>query len=386
MHAYLTQVDLTEKMEKFMGSNKENFSVAVIATMSSGKSTTLNAMLGIPLLPSMNEACTATVYKIEDIDGLEHFKGRYITRDGSESEWENINYREDKLTQWNNSGFESIEIQGDFPHIDNHKSIISFIDTPGPNNSTDKSHSEITHNIIANSQYGFVLCIMNASHFGVDDERILLTNLLEDLNKKGQKTKIVFAVNKMDQLDVEGGESPKGLISNIRKYLNEIGYFNPTVVPIMSLASLEIREIIKAHKSGVELPFSNRKQKKILREIECLCEFESHYKDANITEIQYHELMKEKKQSSNIGKYDLVTKLANFFNTQLGDFLESRRKRQLITLGGDSITVGKLMQADVITGIPLLEEMLEIELLKSYKKDGTPEEKSNITLKEIKSN
>ena len=236
---------------RIMDNKKKFFSVAVIATMSSGKSTTLNAMLGLPLLPSMNEACTATVYKIEDVDGLEHFQGRYITGDGSESEWVNINPKEDLLAEWNDACFESIEIQGDFPHIDNHKSIISFIDTPGPNNSSDKSHSEITHNIISNNPFGFVLCIMNASQFGVDDERILLTNLLEDLNKKGQKTKIVFAVNKMDQLDVEGGENPKILISKIRKYLNEIGYFRPTIVPIMSLASLEIRELIAAHKATI---------------------------------------------------------------------------------------------------------------------------------------
>ncbi|PKG85447.1 hypothetical protein CXF85_07670 [Colwellia sp. 75C3] len=322
--------------------NKDVFSVAVIATMSSGKSTTLNAMLGLPLLPSMNEACTATVYKIEDIDGLDHIKARYITKEGCESDWEEISAQEDKLSEWNNGGFESIEIQGDFPHIDNHKNIISFLDTPGPNNSSDKSHSEITHNIIANNPFGFVLCIMNASQFGVDDERILLTNLLNDLNEKGQKTKIVFAVNKMDQLDVEGGESPKALISKIRKYLNEIGYFRPVVVPIMSLTSLEIRELIEAHKNKSELPFSSRKQKKILHTIECLFEFSTDYKDASLnTKVQNKHLEQAQKKARNIDKHETLT------------------------LAGTEISIGRLIEADIITGIPLLEEMLEIELLKN---------------------
>ena len=47
--------------EKAMGSE---FEVAVIATMSSGKSTLLNALLGRELMPSKNEACTATIARI----------------------------------------------------------------------------------------------------------------------------------------------------------------------------------------------------------------------------------------------------------------------------------------------------------------------------------
>jgi len=324
-----------------INNNKKEFSVAVIATMSSGKSTTLNAMLGLPLLPSMNEACTSTVYKIEDVDGLEHIRARYITQEGCESDWEDIIVGEDTLSEWNNCGFGSIEIKGDFPHIDNHKKIITFLDTPGPNNSSDKSHSEITHNIITNNPFGFVLCIMNASQFGVDDERILLTNLLNDLNGKGQKRKIVFAVNKMDQLDVEGGESPKAMISNIRKYLNEIGYFRPTVIPIMSLISLEIRELIEAHRRNKELPFSKRKQKKILLDIECLFEFSSDYKSASLnTKVQNRHLEQAQEQARNIDKNDTII------------------------LAETEVSIGRLIEADIISGIPLLEEMLEVELLK----------------------
>jgi len=43
-----------------------HFEVLVMATMSAGKSTLLNAMLGIDLLPSCNEACTSIVYRLED--------------------------------------------------------------------------------------------------------------------------------------------------------------------------------------------------------------------------------------------------------------------------------------------------------------------------------
>ena len=44
------------------------FPVNVIASMSSGKSTLINALLGKELIPSKNEACTATITEILDND------------------------------------------------------------------------------------------------------------------------------------------------------------------------------------------------------------------------------------------------------------------------------------------------------------------------------
>lgn len=55
---------------------EKTYSVAVVATMSAGKSTLLNAMIGHRLLPARNEACTASVCRIEDCDELPAFRGR----------------------------------------------------------------------------------------------------------------------------------------------------------------------------------------------------------------------------------------------------------------------------------------------------------------------
>jgi len=320
---------------------QETFNVAVIATMSSGKSTTLNAMLGVELLPSMNEACTATIYKIKDIDGLDHFQVRYIKEnERGNSDWEVFEIGDSTLKEWNSLGYDAIEIKGDFPHISNDKKMISFFDTPGPNNSSDKSHSEITHNIMADSKLGFILCIMNASQFGVDDERILLNDLLIDLKKKGQQMKIVFAVNKIDQLDIENGESPLELISKIQGYLIKIGYSQPLVVPIMSLISLEIRQVIEAFKNSRELPFSNRKQKRILNDINYLFEFSAEYRKAAIMDKKFKKHLKSAElQARNVSK------------------------KKIVILAGEEISIGQLIKADILTGIPLLEEMLELEML-----------------------
>ena len=58
-------VKLTKAFESI---NNSIFPVNVIATMSSGKSTLINALLGRNLMPSKNEACTATITEILDID------------------------------------------------------------------------------------------------------------------------------------------------------------------------------------------------------------------------------------------------------------------------------------------------------------------------------
>lgn len=55
---------------------EKTYSVAVVATMSAGKSTLLNAMIGHRLLPARNEACTASVCRIEDRDELPAFRRR----------------------------------------------------------------------------------------------------------------------------------------------------------------------------------------------------------------------------------------------------------------------------------------------------------------------
>ncbi len=321
----------------------ENFSVAVIATMSSGKSTTLNAMLGVPLLPSKNEACTATVCEIEDIDGMEDFKARAIKTNGETTEWENIQCEDRKLSEWNNAEVETIEIQGDFPHIDNYKDKIKFYDTPGPNNSTDKTHSKITNNILSSSDYGFIVCVMNASQFGVTGERKLLEDIKTNIKKKYLETKIVFAVNKINDLDLER-ENLDELIVNIEKYLSdEIGFKSPTIIPVNSLLSLNIRKIINSHKNNKPLEFSFRKQKQLCREIEYYQEFKGKYSYA------ISSTLKKAKHSESI--FDNVMKQERGVN-----------RNDKICLGKKEITLGNLIDVDYLTGIPYLEEMLEIEL------------------------
>ena len=61
----LKSKDLRKKFEEILNSE---FEINVVATMSSGKSTLINSLLSKKILPSSNEACTATITRIKDTD------------------------------------------------------------------------------------------------------------------------------------------------------------------------------------------------------------------------------------------------------------------------------------------------------------------------------
>ena len=105
-------VDLNKSVKR-----EKVYSVAVVATMSAGKSTILNSLVGERLLPSRNEACTATVCKVEDVDSMETFEGRPKVN-GSWQDWHKPVVRDD-IDSWNDSKVDEIELRGNLPWINN---------------------------------------------------------------------------------------------------------------------------------------------------------------------------------------------------------------------------------------------------------------------------
>ena len=74
----LKQPDVIRAFEMAKSSD---FEVNVVATMSAGKSTLINALLGQKLMPAKQEACTATITEIKDNDS-EHFTAKVYDKEG----------------------------------------------------------------------------------------------------------------------------------------------------------------------------------------------------------------------------------------------------------------------------------------------------------------
>ncbi len=249
----LRDAQIKENFYKAIGSE---FEVSVIATMSSGKSTLINAMLGRELMPAKNEACTATIARIKDVDGKENFSA--ICRDiNNKKICTNESLTLEAMNELNNNAqIAYIDIEGDIPFITSKNVQLVLLDTPGPNNSRTEEHKNHTYRIIKEKSKPMVLYVLNATQLSTNDDNYLLSSVAEAMKVGGKQAKdrFIFAVNKIDTFDTEKGESIENALNNVRAYLLGHGIENPNIY----LTSAEMAKVLRLNKNGFEL---SRKQK-----------------------------------------------------------------------------------------------------------------------------
>lgn len=218
--------------------------MAVIATMSSGKSTLINAMLHNDLMPSKNEACTARICKIKNVDERVNFKATSYNSQGKELEVHD-NVTLEILEKLNDNKEISVTcIEGNIPNIQSDNMNLVLIDTPGPNNSQDSSHREKTFEVIKNNETKpMVIYVLNATQLGTDDDNKLLTVIRDAIKEKDKQSqeRFIFVLNKIDAIDAEK-ESVESIIQNARKYLQRKGIENPKIYPISASLAKNIRK------------------------------------------------------------------------------------------------------------------------------------------------
>lgn len=210
------------------------FPVMALATMSSGKSTLINALLGLDILPSRNEACTAKVYSILDDDSAKAAKLYLTFRDGSVKVADQDLAK--ALEDANRSNeVKDILISGEIEGIINTDRNLLIIDTPGPNNARDESHKAITEKNLEKLKGGLILYVINATQMGIyDDSKLLLA--VKERMKKQDRIKLLFVVNKMDAIDSEK-ESISDLMTEIKDYIEGNGIIGPDIIPVSALAA-----------------------------------------------------------------------------------------------------------------------------------------------------
>ena len=241
---YIIQTTISSTFDKLKeDENKNLFEIIVVATMSAGKSTVINALIGQELLYSANEATTATITRIHDKDGLPFFSGCAY---GYQSELLKESNRIDAQTlkEWNaDPSIKTIDLIGDIAAIKNDNAELVIYDTPGPNNSQDDNHEALTMEVINDGGYGLILYVLNATQLGVNDDRSLLEKIKEALEKDPSK-EILFLLNKADCLDEEKGERLDQVVIRTQKYLTEIGFNNPTIIPTAANYALVLQKML----------------------------------------------------------------------------------------------------------------------------------------------
>lgn len=226
----------------------ELLEVNVVATMSAGKSTLINALLGRKLMPSKNGACTATITKIQDDDD-QTFKATAYGADKTEiAHYCALDYK--TMASLNRKPEVSeIQVFGDIPFVKSEEVSLVLIDTPGPDNARDKRHGLVTAKALDQSSKMLVLFVMNGTKLHDEAQDAFLRKIAKSMSVGGKQSRerFLFVINKMDDYDDEDDDIANETIPDTIKYLEDMGIENPNVFPAAAGPALLIRRYLNSH-------------------------------------------------------------------------------------------------------------------------------------------
>ena len=272
-------------VEAFNKAKDTKFEINVVATMSSGKSTLINALLGKQLMPAANEATTATIVKIVDTE-QDNFSAIAYDKSG------NIVKKIDEVTLEDMKDLNgdikvsTVELKGKIPFVSSVGMKLVLVDTPGPNNSRDKSHEAMTYQMISDSDKSLVLYVMNGQQLGINDEKIFLDYVCQSMKDGGKQARerFIFAVNKMDAFKPkdEGVDCIERALNGVKAGLEERGIYNPNIFPVTACAALELR-------TEDDEPMALDNFKRGTRKYEAL-HFDNYYHFSNLPETVHQRI------------------------------------------------------------------------------------------------
>lgn len=272
-------------VEAFNKAKDTKFEINVVATMSSGKSTLINALLGKQLMPAANEATTATIVKIVDTE-QDNFSAIAYDKSG------NIVKKIDEVTLEDMKDLNgdikvsTVELKGKIPFVSSVGMKLVLVDTPGPNNSRDKSHEAMTYQMISDSDKSLVLYVMNGQQLGINDEKIFLDYVCQSMKDGGKQARerFIFAVNKMDAFKPkdEGIDCIERALNGVKAGLEERGIYNPNIFPVTACAALELR-------TEDDEPMALDNFKRGTRKYEAL-HFDNYYHFSNLPETVHQRI------------------------------------------------------------------------------------------------
>ena len=344
----LKSKDIREAFEK---AKNQEFEINVVATMSSGKSTLINALLGHELMPSANEATTATIVRITDDDDAKSFKAKAYNAEGKLLKTINDITLEQMQAMNKDEKISLIDIVGPIPFVSASGMKLVLVDTPGPNNARNKQHEEMTYRMIAESDKSMVLFVMNAQQIGINDEKLFLDYVCNTMKKGGKQSKdrFLFVVNKINCYDPQPKHDGPGCIrkalNGVKKDLEKRGIHNPNIFPVAALPALQLRD---EDRFGMELRsyqlFSDAFEEmrfdqytdfshipaSLQKELE---DFKKDVSAENLTEIQTGIISLEEAINLYVKKYARTTKVMDLvlaFNSKLEELSAEANLRETL--------------------------------------------------------
>ncbi len=231
------------KYERLKLNEDRLFKVAVVATMSSGKSTLINALAGQELLPSINQACTARTLALLDNDRRQAPRAHILYEDGTYERAEDCTI--DTIRDFNNrigKPISDVVVECNIAGIHNAKTALMLVDTPGVNNHLDQAHGETTIHFLQDMTRGLVLYVLNATQLFVSDDDAFLRRVKEHLDCC-PNLRALFVINKMDALDPQK-EDLLEVVHTAADYFKGHGIKAPHIIPVSAEAALLFKKAL----------------------------------------------------------------------------------------------------------------------------------------------
>ncbi len=197
--------------------------IIITATISTGKSTLINALIGKRLARTAQGVCTGNVnffYNKPFEDGLIHIVGDDFILDADMQ----------MLNQMSSS--ESRTIASYFRNSLTDTIQVCLIDTPGVNAATNSEHGAIAQKALLQQSYDKCVCVISENNFQTVDELKHMQWLREHVPQQ----KLVFAFNKIDNYHAEDDIDRN--VETLRTILRKVGFSEPVVCPISAKCAL----------------------------------------------------------------------------------------------------------------------------------------------------
>ena len=206
------------------------YNILITATMSAGKSTLINSLVGKNITRMQNMACTSKIHTIVS----KPFE------DGVISEYDHdlsMNASPDELLSDNVDNKSTKIIVGTYFNGELAGKRIILFDSPGVNSYENAEHAEISKQIIKSRRYQLMLYVLNATQLGTTDEEYHLEIVRQHIGR----TNIIFIMNKVDQLITED-DNFIDVVEGQRKFLVSKGFRNPIICPVSARAAYLVKK------------------------------------------------------------------------------------------------------------------------------------------------
>lgn len=355
------------------------FRIVFTGTYSSGKSSTINALIGKNLLPTATGTCTAKICRIihdAETKCLAVVKYEY---NGNIKEYlcETDKEVQDRIRAVEDS-VEGIEVYTDltslYPAGVQSDFRVVIVDTPGTDSATGndtekfeseakrlskKSHIELTKEILASKQKEMVVLISDEKF---EDENIVeLLDIIEESAERDDgafNDRFLFVMNMCDALSYSNqGETldnyVKNFITNIKKIPNSArirNIVNPRVFPITSGAALAV---VNGYTTKPGIAEGKTIKAELYGYYKKFCENLYYYSPEELEESFQQYIEQVKSQYPNYHNFCLEK------NSAVSEAVKYKYEQML---AGDLSVADRVL---IHSGIPALENAIQ-EYIKSY--------------------